>query len=438
MGTKTLVNERHRSKPHTMQACSCSSSSAAMLRRAVLQLPLRAQQLQLQQQHSALRPVTLSLQQVRTGATKAARIPELPAGSSGEHRSVYFKTFKPLTPSLRHVRQPVHPHLHKGKPERKLTVAKRGTGGRNNTGRITTRFRGGGHRRRIRLVDFKRQTEGPQTVIRIEYDPGRSAHIALIKHNATEELTYILAPEGLRAGDTVQSWPRGVSVGESGSSSTDVEESSSSSSSNPSTSLNVDPSAPQSTTIGADSFSNMVGQPEALATSLQRASMLKPGNQLPLHLIPTGTTVHCISLQPGLKGALCRSAGSYGKIVALTSAGSKGGQYAQIQLQSGEVRKLNRNCTAVIGSVSNREHQNKVIGKAGRNRWLGWKPRVRGVAMNAVDHPHGGGRGKSKGNKHPRTPQGKLTKGKRTRRPGPAGNRFVVKQRPRGKEASRK
>lgn len=399
-----LQGERQQFSPHqeetpastfapTMQACSCSSSSAALMRRTALRLPLG-----LQQVVSGMRPAAAGIraalsnleqhqhqqQQVRTGATAAARVPPLPAGSSGQHQSVYFKTFKPLTPALRHVRQPVHPHLHKGKPERKLTVAKRNTGGRNNTGRITTRFRGGGHRRRIRLVDFKRHAEGPQTVVRIEYDPGRTAHIALLQHSASKELSYILAPDGLRAGDTVQSWPKGVTNSPSSAPSSEDP------TGNPDKTnthasgetLAADPAA-ASQGITADSFNNMLGQPDALTTSLQRASMLKTGNQLPLYLIPAGTTVHCISLRPGAKAALCRSAGSYGKIVALTSSGSKGSQYAQVQLQSGEVRKLNRECTAVIGSVSNREHQNKVLGKAGRNRWLGRKPKVRGVAMNA-------------------------------------------------------
>ncbi|CAD6567716.1 MAG: hypothetical protein CYPHOPRED_002020 [Cyphobasidiales sp. Tagirdzhanova-0007] len=343
-----------------------------------------------------------------------------------------MKTFKPLTPSLRHVRQPVHAHLWKGDPHRVLTIAKRGTGGRNNTGRITTRFRGGGHKRRIRLVDFKRSIEGEQTVERIEYDPGRTAHIALVKHNVTGQLSYILAPEGLRAGDKVESWPNGLTSSLSRSSTA-----------NPAKTgvlLNTDSASPQSVlrldasgsiTSGDTSTSD---QPESLATSLLRTSMLRTGNQLPLHLLPPGTTVHCISNRPRSKATLCRSAGSFGKMVATTSSGPKGSLYAQVQLQSGEVRKLNRECTAVIGTVSNREHQGKVLGKAGRSRWLGRKPRVRGMAMNATDHPHGGGRGKSKGNKHPRTPQGILTKGRRTRRPGPKGNKFVVRQRPRGTE----
>lgn len=239
----------------------------------------------------------------------------------------------------------------------------RKNGGRNNTGRVTTRARGGGHKRRLRMVDFKRQVEGPHTVERIEYDPGRTAHIALLVNDATGEHSYILAPDGLRAGQKVQSWPKGVDVNQSSADGT----------------LNTDPSAPQSVTEP----SAMDDQPEELKTSLLRASMLQVGNQLPLHLIPPGTTIHCISTLPLGKASLCRSAGSSAKMTATESAGSKGHLYAQIQLKSGEVRKFHRNCTAVIGSVSNREHQHVVIGKAGRKRWMGFKPKVRGMAMNA-------------------------------------------------------
>lgn len=240
----------------------------------------------------------------------------------------------------------------------------RKNGGRNNTGRVTTRARGGGHKRRLRIIDFRRQVEGPHTVERIEYDPGRTAHIALLVNDATGEHSYILAPDGLRAGQKVQSWPKGVDVNQDP------------------TALNTDPSAPQSVTPPTNS-SAMDDQPEELRTSLLRASMLQVGNQLPLHLIPPGTTIHAISTLPLGKASLCRSAGSYAKMTATESSGSKGHLYAQIQLKSGEVRKFHRNCTAVIGSVSNREHQHVVIGKAGRKRWMGLKPKVRGVAMNA-------------------------------------------------------
>ena len=336
-----------------MQACTCSFS-ASMARTLFASKAISS---------------SLSLQ-LRTGATRAAKIPP-PTAATAAAGGSYMKTFKPLTPGLRHVRQPVHPHLHKGKPQRDLTVAKRGTGGRNNTGRVVTRFRGGGHKRRIRLVDFKRLIEGQQTVERIEYDPGRTAHIALLKHDASGEVSYILAPDGLRAGDKVQSWPRGVI--ESASEATGG--------------IDTSPSAPQSVNdptgqaIAADG--DVLAQPKALTTSLLRASMLRTGNQLPLHLIPPGTTIHCIALRPQSKATLCRSAGSSAKMVASSSAGAKGSHFAQVQLTSGEVRKINRNATAVIGSVSNKEHQHKQLGKAGRARWLGRKPRNRGVSMNA-------------------------------------------------------
>ena len=314
------------------------------------------------------------LQQVRTGANSAARIPQTKqqgtsstAAAAGSNKPIntYMKTYKPLTPSLRHVKHVVHPHLHKGKPFRPLTTAMRKNGGRNNSGHVVTRARGGGHKRRLRDVDFKREVEGPHTVERIEYDPGRTAHIALLVNDATGAFSYILAPDGLRAGHKVQSWPKGVALEGSEQSAEGI---------------NSDPSAPQSVTPPAD---NSQEQPEELQMALLRASMLQVGNQLPLHLIPPGTTIHCISTLPNKKASLCRSAGSSAKMTATESAGSKGHLYAQVQLKSGEVRKFHRNCTAVIGSVSNREHQNVVLGKAGRKRWLGFRPKVRGVAMNA-------------------------------------------------------
>jgi ribosomal protein L2 len=241
-------------------------------------------------------------------------------------------------------------------------------------------------------VDFRRQAEGQQTVVRIEYDPGRTAHIALLEHDETGEQSYILAPEGLRFGAKVQSWPNGLQQQKQGEAKEGL------------TPISTDPASAQhvtnpadrpadahllnahTTNSGASSSADATdaeGQPASLATSLLRTSMLQLGNQLPLHLIPPGTTIHCISTRPGGKASMCRSAGSSAKVVALTSAGSKGSQYAQIQLTSGEVRKLHHNCTAVVGSVSNREHQNEVMGKAGRMRWLGRKPRNRGASMNA-------------------------------------------------------
>lgn len=356
-----------------------------------------------------------------------------------------FKTFKPITPSLRWVRTSLQPHLHKGPPMRILTEAKRGTGGRNNHGHVTVRGRGGGHRRRIRLVDFHRWETGAQVVERIEYDPGRSAHIALIEHSVTKIKSYILAPDGLREGDTVQSY-------------------------------RLDEDAIKQGTGGSGS---------ALDMGMFRTRAIRPGNVLPLRLIPIGTMVHALSIDPRGKSKLVRSAGSYGQLVAFVNkrhdtarqegattttgeaasppsasilpgsspdaaldearssfeaqsrrSGMQGGAssvYAQVKLQSGEVRLLKSDCCATIGRVSNIDHEHERIGKAGRSRWMGRRPKVRGVAMNAVDHPHGGGRGKSKSNKHPRSIYGHKTKGPRTRKPGTRnGNKMVVRERPRG------
>lgn len=293
-------------------------------------------------------------------------------------------------------------------------------------------------RRRTRLVDFWRWEAGAQEVQRIEYDPGRSAHIALVKHKETEKLSYILAPDGLRAGDTVESYRTNDVVGGSGAS----------------------------------------GSVSALDLGIFRTKAIRPGNVLPLHLIPIGTMIHAISLQPNGPAKLVRSAGSSGQLIAFTNRskatktpmgeGSSANletegdavidahnngeaegdaavddgstssamvttSHAQVKLQSGEVRLVPVSCCAAIGRVSNIDHQHVRLGKAGRSRWLGRKPKVRGVAMNKVDHPHGGGRGKSKSNLHPRSVWGVL-QGKRTRKPGgKKGNKMVVRERPRGR-----
>jgi ribosomal protein L2 len=349
-----------------------------------------------------------------------------------------FKTFKPITHSLRWVRYSIQPHLHKGGPLRILTTAKRSSGGRNHHGHITVRGRGGGHRRRLRMVDFHRWETGSQTVLRIEYDPGRSAHIALIEHDVTKIKSYILACEGLREGDSVQSYR-----------------------------------------LDQDAIKQGAGSSvSALDMGMFRTKAIRPGNVLPLRLIPIGTTVHALSLDSQGKAKLVRSAGSYGQLVAFvnkksdtskpagdstsatgdaagsmpsemfesrsdsssssSSSAQVGGAmstFAQVKLQSGEVRLLRSDCCATIGRVSNVDHRHETLGKAGRSRWLGRRPKVRGVAMNAVDHPHGGGRGKSKSNKHPRSIYGWKTKGPRTRKPGTRnGNQMVVRERPRGVE----
>jgi large subunit ribosomal protein L2 len=257
-----------------------------------------------------------------------------------------LKSYNPRTPSQRQLVRVDRSELHKGKPVKNLTEGLTKSGGRNNTGRITSWHRGGGHKRRYRLVDFKRRQTGVAVVERLEYDPNRTAFIALIKYEGSGELSYILAPQRLAVGDKIES--------------------------------------------GKDAD-------------------IKPGNALPLGSIPVGTIVHNVELQPGRGGQIARSAGSYVQIVGRDSG------YAQVRLNSGEVRLVRQECMATIGAVSNPDHSNQNMGKAGRMRWKGRRPHVRGVVMNPVDHPHGGGEGRTSGGRHPVTPWGKPTKGKRTR-----------------------
>jgi len=257
-----------------------------------------------------------------------------------------LKSYNPRTPSQRQLVRVDRSELHKGKPVKNLTEGLTKSGGRNNTGRITSWHRGGGHKRRYRLVDFKRRQTGVAVVERLEYDPNRTAFIALIKYEGSDELSYILAPQRLAVGDKIES--------------------------------------------GKDAD-------------------IKPGNALPLGSIPVGTIVHNVELQPGRGGQIARSAGSYVQIVGRDSG------YAQVRLNSGEVRLVRQECMATIGAVSNPDHSNQNMGKAGRMRWKGRRPHVRGVVMNPVDHPHGGGEGRTSGGRHPVTPWGKPTKGKRTR-----------------------
>lgn len=249
--------------------------------------------------------------------------------------------------------------LTKKKPEKRLLAKRSSTGGRNNQGRITCRHHGGGHKRKYRIVDFRRDKTGvPAKVAAIEYDPNRSARLALL-HYVDGEKRYILWPHGLSVGDTVVSGPE------------------------------------------AD---------------------IKPGNALPIRSIPVGTMVHNVELKIGKGGQLARSAGSVVQILA------KEGQYAHLRLRSGEVRLIHRDCMATVGQVGNLDHEQVSIGKAGRSRWLGIRPTVRGVAMNPVDHPLGGGEGKSSGGRHPCTPWGKPTKGYKTRGTKPS-DRYIVKRR---------
>jgi large subunit ribosomal protein L2 len=257
-----------------------------------------------------------------------------------------LKNFKPTTPSQRGLVLVDRSELWSGKPVKALTTGLTGKGGRNNTGRITMRRRGGGHKRRYRIVDFRRGKTGmPAVVERLEYDPNRSAFIALIKYQ-DGELSYILAPQRLAAGDTVISGER---------------------------------------------------------------EDIKPGNCMPMESIPLGTIIHNIEMKPGRGGQIARAGGTYAQLIG------KDAGFAQLRLNSGETRMVPARCLATIGPVSNQDNKNANIGKAGRNRWLGHRPSVRGVAMNPVDHPHGGGEGRSSGGRHPVSPWGVPTKGKRTR-----------------------
>ncbi|SSD59943.1 probable 54S ribosomal protein RML2, mitochondrial [Saccharomycodes ludwigii] len=300
-----------------------------------------------------------------------------------------MKKLKPVSPGLRWYRAPYYPYLYTGRPVRYLTFAKRGTGGRNHSGKITVRHRGGGHKRRIRTVDFGRMESGQQIVQRIEYDPGRSGHIALLKHKETGELSYILACDGLREGDVVESFRKGV----------------------PNHLLNL-----------------MGGKVDPAILSIHTAQR---GNCLPIRMIPVGAIVHNIGTTPIGPAKFCRSAGTYGRILAKIPEKSK----AVVRLQSGEHRYVHLDACATMGVVSNIDHQNRSLGKAGRSRWRGIRPTVRGVAMNKCDHPHGGGRGKSKSKKLTVSPWGQLAKGYKTRR-GKHQNRMKVRDRPRGKVRS--
>lgn len=270
-----------------------------------------------------------------------------------------LKTFKPTTPAQRHLVIVDRSELYKGKPVKSLTKGKTKTGGRNNQGRLTAFRVGGGHKQSLRIIDFKRQKfDVAATVERIEYDPGRTSFIALIKYE-DGELAYIIAPQRLSEGDTV---------------------------------------------ISSDKAD------------------IKPGNTMHLKSIPVGTIIHNVEMKEGKGGQLARAAGSYVQLVG------KDGGYAQIKLRSGELRMVPDKCLATIGAVSNPDHQNAVIGKAGRSRWLGVRPCVRGVAMNPVDHPHGGGEGRTSGGRHPVTPWGKGTKGTKTRS-RKKKNKLIIKNR---------
>ncbi|MBO43671.1 MAG: 50S ribosomal protein L2 [Rhodospirillaceae bacterium] len=271
-----------------------------------------------------------------------------------------LKSFNPITPGMRELVLVDRSVLHKGGPVKTLTEGLTKKGGRNNKGRVTARRRGGGHKRRYRIIDFKRAKIGmTATVERIEYDPNRTAFIALITYEDGEQ-SYILAPQRLAPGEQVVS--------------------------------------------GADVD-------------------IKPGNALPLNNIPVGTIIHNVEMKAGKGGQIARSAGAYVQLVGRDQG------YAQVKLSSGELRLVRGECMATVGAVSNPDQANISLGKAGRKRWLGKRPQVRGVAMNPVDHPHGGGEGRTSGGRHPVTPWGKPTKGKRTRNKKKPSSKLIIRRR---------
>ena len=271
-----------------------------------------------------------------------------------------IKKLNPVTPGSRFSSKSSFEEITKSKPEKSLTTSLKKSGGRNNLGRVTTRFIGGGHKRRYRIIDFKRNKHGiPAKVFSIEYDPNRTSRIALL-HYADGEKRYILAPNGLKVGDTVTSGP---------------------------------------------------------------GSEITVGNALPLKEMPLGSVVHNVELKPGKGGQLGRSAGTAIQVLA------KEGNHAQLKMPSGEVRMIRLECLATYGSIGNAEQENISLGKAGRTRWLGKRPHVRGVAMNPVDHPMGGGEGKTSGGGHPVSPWGQRAKGLKTRKHKKESNKFIIKRR---------
>ncbi|KPI41838.1 54S ribosomal protein RML2, mitochondrial [Cyphellophora attinorum] len=345
-----------------------------------------------------------------------------------------LQRYKPRTPGIRHLIRTKSEHLWRGRPVYALTIPKKGQskGGRNHTGRVVVRHRGGGHKRRLRRVDFARDEPGKSIVERIEHDPGRSAHIALIRNLDTDKVSYIVAAEGMRAGDVVQSYRSGLTE---------------------------------------DLLNPEGGE---LDRGLVASRTAHRGNCLPLGLIPVGTPVFNIAPDKNSIGKMCRSAGTYGILLAkgedevqkemLKFIGEQGGssdaselqlsvfsaeqlaryekaaKFVTVKLNSGEIRHVDKDAVATIGVASNANHKDEQLGKAGRKRWLGFRPTVRGVAMNAVDHPHGGGRGKGKGNRDPVSPWGIPTKsGYRTKRKGTM-NPLIIEGRPRnqGKRRNKK
>lgn len=310
---------------------------------------------------------------------------------------VQMKAPRPVSPSLRWYRWPIYPYLHRGGPLKPLTITRKPSSGRNHTGRITVRHQGGGHARRVRVVDFHRFSNAVKRVERIEYDPNRSAHLALLSEASPASgsegarlYSYIPATVGMRAGDFVQSFRSG---------------------------------------IPSDVMAKMGGSADP---GILAGLVAKRGNCMPLHMVPLGTVIHNIGLTKEGPAKFCRSAGTYGRLYEKIPAQKK----AIVRLSSGETRYVSLDACATIGVVSNPDHQHRSFGKAGRSRNLGIRPTVRGGAMNKVDHPLGGGRGKSKGNKIPVSPWGVIAKGGFKTRVGKHTNKMVISGRPRGRQGA--
>jgi ribosomal protein L2 len=302
---------------------------------------------------------------------QALVLPSQPSHIPEEKNAAILRTYKPRTPGLRHLKRPINDHLYKGRPYLPLTMARKGQhiGGRNShTGKITVRHRGAGAKRRIRTLDYQRMDPGKHLVERIEHDPGRSAHIALLSRTEgqTRSYSYIVAPQGMRAGEVIESYRQGI----------------------PDYLIRE---------LGGTADAGMIAAKTAFR-----------GNCMPLHMIPPGTIVYNVGLRRGKGAQLCRSAGTFATVLSKGDGDPKKAVYVDVKLKSGEVRRIHRDCCATIGTASNVNFNRRQLGKAGRKRWLGIRPTVRGVAMNASEHPHGGGRGKSKGNVHPVSIWGQL------------------------------
>lgn len=329
---------------------------------------------------------------VQSSTTTTDTVAFTPAAGPVKRKDGQFelRTYKPRTPSMRWLRRPINDHLWKGKPLAKLTFAKvgQGKGGRNNSGQVTVRHRGGGHRRRIRTVDFKRMEPGKHTVDRIEYDPNRSAHLALVTSEKTGEKSYIIAADGMREGDAIQSYRSG---------------------------------------IPSDLLKSMGG---VMDPGMLAAKTAFRGNCLPIHMVPLGTQVYNVGSTKGKGAVFCRSAGTFAVVIAKDEVGKKV-RDVTVRLQSGEIRKVDSHACATIGVASNPHFHFRILGKAGRSRWLNIRPTVRGLAMNACDHPHGGGRGKSKGNVDPVSIWGTPAKGGYKTRYKRNPNKNLVQDRPR-------